>query len=98
MTYVHSSTQNNRKKENHLIGSSHCLTPCMFDTLPVSSPRISMVMAYSPANVFQPPKSVLGTMVRVDQVHQLGRYEYFREKAWHCSQVLKGYTETVKYT
>ena len=57
-----------------------------------------MVMAYSPANVFQPPKSVLGTMVRVDQVHQLGRYEYFREKAWHCSQVLKGYTETVKYT
>ena len=70
----------------------------MFDTLPASSPRISMVMAYSPANVFQPPKSVLGTMVRVDQVHQLGRYEYFREKAWHCSQVLKGYTETVKYT
>lgn len=60
--------------------------------------RISMIMAYSPANAFQPPKSVLATNRRVDQVHNLGDYEYFREKSWQCSHALKYYTENIQYT
>eukprot|EP00095_Tigriopus_kingsejongensis_P003427 maker-scaffold110_size354795-snap-gene-0.15 protein:Tk03427 transcript:maker-scaffold110_size354795-snap-gene-0.15-mRNA-1 annotation:"hypothetical protein" len=60
--------------------------------------RISMIMAYSPANCFQPPKSVLATMRRVDNVHKLGDYEYFREKAWQCSNALNYYVENIQYS
>ena len=57
-----------------------------------------MIMAYAPANAYQPPKSVLQTMRRAEGVHKLAEFEYFREKAWQCAHALKGYTENVKYT
>ena len=70
----------------------HHVTPVLSDHR-----RISMIMAYTPANAYQPPKSVLSTMRRVDQVHHLGDFEFFREKAWQCSFALKGYVHNVKY-
>ncbi len=57
-----------------------------------------MIMAYASANPYQPPKTVLQSLIRVDKVHNLAEYEYFREKAWQCCHALKGYTENVKYT
>ena len=57
-----------------------------------------MIMAYASANAYQPPKTILQTMVTVDSVHQLGEYEFFREKAWQCAHALKGYTSNIKYT
>ncbi len=59
--------------------------------------RISMIMAYAPANAYQPPKSVLKTMRMVDRVHNLSDFEFFREKAWQCSFALKGYVHNIKY-
>ena len=59
--------------------------------------RISMIMAYAPANCYQPPKSIMQTMKKVDMVHKLGVYEYFREKAWQCSYALEGYVHNIKY-
>ena len=60
--------------------------------------RISMIIAYTPANAYQPTKSILDTMRIGDAVHNLGDYEFFREKAWQCSAALKGYCKDVKYT
>ena len=44
--------------------------------------RISLVFGYGPANSFQPQKTVLKTMQRVDTFHQMANYEFFREKVW----------------
>ena len=57
-----------------------------------------MVIAYSPANCYQPTKSVLSTMRVGDAVHNLADYEFFREKAWQCSGALMGYVQNVKYS
>ena len=58
-----------------------------------------MVMAYASANAYQPPKTILQTMARIEKEgHRLAEYEYFREKAWQCAHALKGYTKNVKYT
>jgi len=60
--------------------------------------RITMVIAYGPANAYQPTKAILSTLWQADSVHKLAEYEYFREKAWQCSHALKGYCQDVKYT
>ncbi len=60
--------------------------------------RISLIMAYTSANCYRPPKTILQTMIRVDTVHKMAEYEYFREKAWQCSNALKGYAVNIKYT
>ncbi len=69
-----------------------------FQSYHLSLNRISMVIAYAPANCYQPTKSILGTMRVADAVHNLGDYEFFREKAWQCSAALKGFTKDVRYT
>ena len=56
-----------------------------------------MIMAFAPANCYQPPKSVLQTMVRTDQKFHLGAYEFFREQSWQMSHVLQGYVNDVKF-
>ncbi len=57
-----------------------------------------MVIAYGAANCYQPQKSILSTMRMTDTVHNLGEYEFFREKAWQCGAALRGYTKNIKYT
>ncbi len=59
--------------------------------------RISMVMAFSPANCFQPPKTILESFRRVDKTHNMGDYEFFREKCWQGMYALKSYMGEVKY-
>ncbi len=56
-----------------------------------------MVIAYGPANCYQPTKSVLNTMRQGDVVHKLGQYEFFREKAWQCGAALEGYIRNIRY-
>lgn len=56
-----------------------------------------MVMAYAPANCFQPTKTSLGSMRNIEKVHFMADYEFFREKAWQYSHVLMHLTELVKY-
>jgi len=62
------------------------------------SQRISMIFGYAPANPFQPQKTVLDTMRKLDSRHQLGDYEYFREKCWQIRNCLDHYVNTVEYS
>ena len=59
--------------------------------------RISVVMAYTPANAFEPTKLVLNSMRGVEKVHFMADYEFFREKAWQCAHALKHFAEEVPY-
>ena len=68
----------------------HHVTPVKNDVK-----RISLVFGYGPANAFQPPKTNLATMQRVDTFHQVADYEFFREKAWQGAHCLKHYVETI---
>ena len=60
--------------------------------------RISLVFGYGPANSFQPTKTILKTMQRVDLVHKLANFEYFREKAWQGRHCLDYYVNNLRYT
>lgn len=60
--------------------------------------RISLIFGYAPANSFQPPKTILKTMQKVDQHHKMANYEFFREKAWQSLHCLKYYVDNVPYT
>jgi len=60
--------------------------------------RISLIFGYAPANSFQPPKTILKTMQKVDQHHKMANYEFFREKAWQSLHCLKHYVDNVPYT
>ena len=71
----------------------HHVTPVTNDAL-----RISLIFGYAPANAFQPPKTILKTMQKVDQIHQMANYEFFREKAWQGVYCLKHFTENTTYT
>lgn len=68
----------------------HHVTPVTNDVK-----RISLIFGYGPANAFQPPKTNLATMQRVDTFHQVADYEFFREKAWQTMHCLKHYVETI---
>ena len=59
--------------------------------------RISMIMAFAPANCFQPPKTVLASFRGVDRTFKMGDFEYFREKAWQAKHALDFYMKEVKY-
>ena len=57
-----------------------------------------MVIAFAPANAYQPPKTGLGVLRMGDAVHNLADYEMFRETAWQGAHALKGFVENVKYS
>ena len=60
--------------------------------------RISMIFGYAPANVFQPPKTILKTFQKVDQKHHMADYEFFREKAWQAKHCLDHFVENTHFT
>lgn len=60
--------------------------------------RVSLIFGYSPANAFQPPKTILKTFQKVDQIHKMANYEFFREKAWQGQQCLNHFVDTIHYT
>lgn len=61
-------------------------------------PRLSLVMAFQPANAFQPDKTVLDTWRRFDIVENSADYEYFRTKAHMMSGALRSLVETEEPT
>ena len=63
-----------------------------------SSIRISLIFGYAPANCFQPPKTILKTMQKVDTIHRMANYEFFREKAWQTMNCLNSYVKHMPYT
>jgi hypothetical protein len=56
---------------------------------PVTSEHVrqTLVFGLTPANAFQPPRTVLSSMVRVDWKSGIAPYEFYRAAAWQCSQV-----------
>lgn len=60
--------------------------------------RISMIFGYAPSNPFQPQKTILDTMRKLDTKHKLGDYEYFREKCWQIRNCLDHYVNQVEYS
>lgn len=59
---------------------------------------MSLIFAYAPANSFQPPKTILKSFQKVDQIHKMANYEFFREKAWQGQQCLSHFVESVHFT
>lgn len=60
--------------------------------------RISMIFGFALANCFQPTKTILNTMRKLDVKHELGDYEFFREKAYQAQKCLEYYVTHVNYT
>ena len=61
----------------------HHVTPVTSDHT-----RVSLIFGLSPANAFQPPLTILSSMVRVDWATGVAPYEFYREKAWQASHAL----------
>ena len=59
-----------------------------------AEPRLSLVMAFQPANAFQPDKTVLDTWRNFDKVDGTADYEYFRVKAHMMSGALRSLVQT----
>lgn len=59
--------------------------------------RISLIFGFGPANCFQPPKTNLRTMERVDVKYKIAGYEFFREKAWQTMHCLRHYAENMPF-
>lgn len=60
--------------------------------------RISLVMAFQPANVFQPDKTVLDTWKRFDIKDSTAPFEYARSKVWKLSHALNHYVESEPFS
>jgi len=60
--------------------------------------RLSLVMAFQPANVFQPDKTVLDTWTRFDIKDRTAPFEYARTKAWKLSHALSHYVESEPFS
>ena len=56
-----------------------------------------MIMAFAPANCFQPPKTILSSFRGADRTFKMGDFEFFREKAWQAKHALEFYMKNVKY-
>lgn len=64
------------------------------------SPRIVVIFAFTPADVFKPDKMVMQTYVQEDRPrgNRSGLYEFFRGKAWVAGHALVGMAKVVPYT
>lgn len=71
----------------------HHVTPITNDSV-----RSILITCFTPANVFKPDKTVLATEEQEDKMTGCAKYEFFRSKAWTCSNVLKAMVEQVEYT
>jgi len=60
--------------------------------------RITLIFGLTPANAFQPPLTILSTMVRVDWAKGVAAFEFFREKAWQTSNALAYLAEETLFT
>lgn len=60
--------------------------------------RLSLIMAFQPANVYQPDKTVLDTWKKFDLIDGTAPYEFARLKAWKLSHALKDYVESEPFS
>jgi len=60
--------------------------------------RLSLVMAFQPANVFQPDKTVLDTWKKFDIIDGTAPFEYARMKAWKLSHALQHYVRSEPFS
>jgi len=67
---------------------------------PVTSNHVrqTLIFGLTPANAFQPPRTIYSSMVRVDWASGVAPYEYYREKAWQLSQALAHLAEKTTFT
>jgi hypothetical protein len=60
--------------------------------------RISLVMSFQPANVFQPDKTILNTWANIfDAEFGTAPFEFFRSKAYVAANALSSYVERVRF-
>merc|ERR1712215_538721 len=69
----------------------HHVTPVTSDHV-----RVTLIFGLTPANVFQPPMTILSTMTKVDG--GLALYEFYREKAWQTSHALSYLAQQTNFT
>ena len=60
--------------------------------------RVTLIFGLSPANAFQPPLTILDTMIKVDRENGVAPYEFYREKAWQASNALAYLAEQTEFT
>jgi len=71
----------------------HHVTPVTSDHT-----RVTLIFGLSPANAFQPPLTILSSMIRVDWATGVAPYEFYREKAWQTSNALAHFAEVTPFT
>merc|ERR1712133_43584 len=71
----------------------HHVTPVKSDHT-----RVTLIFGLSPANAFQPPLTVLSSMVRVDWATGVAPYEFYREKTWQASHALSFLAQQTSFT
>ena len=71
----------------------HHVTPVTSDHV-----RLTLIFGLSPANAFQPPLTILSSMIRVDWATGVAPYEFYREKAWQASHALAYLAEKTTFT
>jgi len=71
----------------------HHVTPVTSDHV-----RVTLIFGLSPANAFQPPLTILSSMIRVDWATGVAPYEFYREKAWQASHALSFLAQQTSFT
>ena len=71
----------------------HHVTPVTSDHV-----RLTLIFGLSPANAFQPPLTILSSMIRVDWASGVAPYEFYREKAWQASHALAYLAQETSFT
>jgi len=71
----------------------HHVTPVLSDHV-----RVTLIFGLSPANAFQPPLTILSSMIRVDWATGVAPYEFYREKTWQASHALSFLAQQTSFT
>lgn len=62
--------------------------------------RISLIISLTPANAYHPDRTVYHSMFNLDCNAPKGvaQYEFWRQKAWHCKEILEDYATNQTFT
>ena len=82
-----------KKMYNYSYQVLHHVTPVTSNHV-----RVTLIFGLSPANAFQPPLTILDTMIKVDRENGVAPYEFYREKAWQASNALAYLAEETEFT
>ena len=62
--------------------------------------RLSLIISLTPANAYHPDRTIFDSMTKLDinAPADVASYQFFRQKSWHCKEILEDYVTAQPFT